>query len=379
MTFVYVAAIGVLLVVAIHLAVGWSLANGLYEGMLRVYPRERVGTVRVRALSGDRLVLEAPAPTQEIGHPGRLGIVWEGGHGTVGDVLTADGLTVTRSFNADVGTPPVCEGPIEGCPAVLLEGYYYRHGPGDVGLKFEETTYKTELGEMAAWAVPAGDGSKWAVLCHGWTAERRELVRMLPELHRRGWSALVIAYRNDPGMPADPTGRYRFGVSEWRDVESAVTDVQTRGASEVILVGCSTGGALVMSFLERSELADAVRGVVLDSPNLVLSETVRLATAGSKATRLMIEVGMWIADLRWRIDWEATDHVARAAECLQVPALVFHGTSDQTVPIVESRALEALVPSLVELVETPAAGHVMSWNADPGRYEAYLGNFLDRI
>jgi len=379
LTILDLVALGVLVVVTAHLVIGWSLANGLHEGMLRVYPRAKTGTVRVREQSGDRIVLEAPAPTQEIGHPGLLGIVWDGGHGSLGDVVAADGPLVTRAFREGVGSPPICVGPIDDCPAVVLDGYYYRHGPADVGLEYEDTSYRSEVGEMAAWLVPGGDGSRWAIMCHGWTAERRELVRMLPELHRRGWSALVIDYRNDPGMPADPTGRYRFGVSEWRDMESAVRDVRERGASEVILVGCSTGGAIVMSFLERSELADEISGVVLDSPNLVLSETVRHGTAGSKATRLMIEVGMWIADLRWRIDWESTNHVIRAGDYLHVPTLVFHGTSDQTVPIVESRALEARVPDLVQLVETPAAGHVMSWNADPGRYEAYLGNFLDQV
>jgi hypothetical protein len=33
----------------------------------------------------------------------------------------------------------------------------------------------------------------------------------------------------------------------------------------------------------------------------------------------------------------------------------------------------------VDLVETPAAGHVMSWNANPERYERYLTGFLSRL
>jgi pimeloyl-ACP methyl ester carboxylesterase len=64
---------------------------------------------------------------------------------------------------------------------------------------------------------------------------------------------------------------------------------------------------------------------------------------------------------------------------LTAPTLVFHGTADQTIPISVSRQLEAKVPDLVELVETPAAGHVMSWNADPERYERYLRSFLERL
>jgi fermentation-respiration switch protein FrsA (DUF1100 family) len=93
----------------------------------------------------------------------------------------------------------------------------------------------------------------------------------------------------------------------------------------------------------------------------------------------MIEFGMWIADLRWKVDWETTNYVQRADSILRVPTLVFHGTSDQVIPISVSRQLEARVPSLVDLVETQAAGHVMSWNADPERYERYLGNFLDSL
>ena len=105
----------------------------------------------------------------------------------------------------------------------------------------------------------------------------------------------------------------------------------------------------------------------------------RRASIDSRATWLMIEFGLWMADLRWKIDWRATDYVERADRILEVPTLVFHGTSDQTIPISVSRRLAARVPDVVELVETPAAGHVMSWNADPERYERYLGNFLDRL
>jgi pimeloyl-ACP methyl ester carboxylesterase len=92
-----------------------------------------------------------------------------------------------------------------------------------------------------------------------------------------------------------------------------------------------------------------------------------------------MEFGMWIADLRWKVDWETTNYVQRAEHILRVPALVFHGTSDQVIPISVSRQLEATVPRLVDLVETPAAGHVMSWNANPERYERYLTGFLSRL
>lgn len=372
-------AVGVIVFVLAHLVIGWFVANGLREGVFRVYPREKERSIRVRSVSDGLIVLEAPEPRQDLGHPGVMGVVWDGGYGTVGDVLAAGDGTITRSFRPVDGEPPICVGRLEGCPPVALDSFAYPEGPGDVGLEHDSTTYQSELGPMGAWSVPTPPGRRWAVMCHGWTAERRELVRMLPVFNQRGWSSLVIDYRNDPGMPVDPTGRHRFGLSEWSDVESAVRHVRDRGAEEIALMGCSTGGALVMAFLEHSQLAEHVSAVVLDSPNLVLADTIRLGTTGLRATRLMIEVGMWLADVRWKVDWDATDYVSRAEAYLRVPTIVFHGTSDHTVPIEESRRLQARIPGLVELVETPAAGHVMSWNADPERYDRYLGRFLDSL
>ena len=334
--------------------------------------------VRARQVTDDRIVLEAPGPRQDTGHPGVVGIAWPGGYGRAGDIIDVDGSRFIRSYEPVSGMPPVCEGDLEACPPVKIDAFAYPHGPDDVGLEYAETTYESPLGEMGAWLVPAA-GTTWAVHCHGWRAERRELVRMLPAFHRAGVTSLVIDYRNDPGAPMDVTGRYRFGLGEWRDLEAAVGHALENGAEDIILSGCSTGGALVMAFLESSPLAERVSGVVLDSPNIILVEAFRRAMRDIRATQLMIECGLWIAGRRWNLDWETTNFVARAPEILSVPTLVFHGTSDQVIPISVSRQLEAVVPELVELVETPAAGHVMSWNADPARYERYLANFLDRL
>ena len=378
MTFLLFAAGGVLVVAAFHLVAGWMVSNALLRRVFLVHPPPKDLTVRVREVGPDRIVLESSLARQDIGHPGTIGLAWDGGYAQVGEVVDVVRARVTRRILALRGTPPVCTGPLEGCPPVELDPYAFPSDPGDVGLAFEETSYRSPLGEMGAWLVPAGSGDRWAIHCHGWTAERREFLRMLPAFHRSGVTSMVIDYRNDPGRPIDPSGRYRFGLAEWEDLEGAVRTALDQGATDLTLSGCSTGGALVMAFLERSELAEEVSRLVLDAPNIVLAETVRLGTREERATPLMVELGMWIADLRWRVDWESTDYVQRASHFLTIPALVFHGTSDHVVPIAVSRRLEALVPDLVELVETQAAGHVMSWNADPARYEARVEAFLRR-
>lgn len=378
MTLLIVAAAGILLVVLVHLVIGWFIANGLHRDALEAGQKPDDPEVRVRDVSFDRIVLEAPGPRQDIGHPGTVGIAWPEGYGRAGDVLDVEDSRFVRIYEPVIGTPPICVGSLEECPAVEIDSFAYPNGPADVGLEYHETTYESPLGTMGAWLVPS-DGRAWAIHCHGWTTEQREHVRMLPAFHRAGITSLVIDYRNDPGVPRDPSGRYRFGLTEWEDLEAAVGKAIEEGAGPIVLNGCSTGGALVMAFLERSPLAGSVSAVVLDSPNIILVDAFRRAIRDSRASWLMLEMGLWIADLRWKIDWETTNFVQRAADILQVPALVFHGTSDHAIPISVSRRLKEAVPHLVELVETPAAGHVMSWNADPPRYERYLGNFFDRF
>ncbi len=375
-----VAAVGVFLFVVFHLVAGWFFSNGLRRETLVVGRRPKDLGVWVRAVVTGRIELESKQPRQDIGHPGVHGIRWSDGYGQVGDVVGASDGRIVRKFDAGTGgLPPICPADLNDCEPIELDGFVYPNDPSDAGLEFSEIEYHSPLGPMRAWLVPSTEDRAWAIHCHGWTAERREHIRMLPTFHDRGLTSLVIDYRGDAGAPSDPSGHYRFGLTEWEDVETAARFALDHGATDLVMTGCSTGGALVMSFLERSDLAGHVIGIVLDAPNIVLADTFRHSMRDLERSRLAKEMGLWIADLRWHIDWEMTNYVQRADKFLHVPALVFHGTSDLTVPISSSRQLQATVPDLVELVETPAAGHVLSWNADPARYETYLARFLEKL
>jgi len=105
-------------------------------------------------------------------------------------------------------------------------------------------------------------------------ATRQETLRLLSVVHDAGFAALVITYRNDEGQPADPSGQYRYGATEWRDLEGAVQYALGQGATAVIPVGISMGGGIVASFLQHSPLASRAVGVVLDAPMLNLGSAV---------------------------------------------------------------------------------------------------------
>jgi fermentation-respiration switch protein FrsA (DUF1100 family) len=140
------------------------------------------------------------------------------------------------------------------------------------------------------------------------------------------------------------------------------------------------GGSIVASFLEHSRMAGLVRGVVLDAPALSLRAAVDLGAQdrslplGLPIPRVLTSTAEWMAGWRFGVNWSATDHLP--GSWLHVPALVFHGTADRTVPVDTSDALRAAHPHLVEEVRVPGADHVESWNASPATYEAREGTFL---
>jgi fermentation-respiration switch protein FrsA (DUF1100 family) len=78
------------------------------------------------------------------------------------------------------------------------------------------------------------------------------------------------------------------------------------------------------------------------------------------------------------VDFDDLDWVRRAGE-IDVPTLVVTGDDDLTVPYGRALALAEKRGDLVELELFAGAGHVGSWNLDPGRYEARIDRFLDTV
>jgi fermentation-respiration switch protein FrsA (DUF1100 family) len=370
----------------LYLGGGMVFANMIHsDALVPLPPTPDYGVYALEAGEGTITLTSAEERDDTI-RPGVAGLAWEGGYGRVGQIIDQDGLTVIREFTVVDGTqPPLCPGALDECDPVDMEGWAFQNDPSDVGLAFDEVTYQSDLGEMGSWVIPAGDGSIWAIHAHGWRAERREALRSLPTFHQSGITSMVIDYRNDVGAPNDPSGLYRFGRSEWADVEAAVHYATEQGAETVTLVGYSTGAAIQMAFLENSEMAGAVGMVVFDSPNVDMAESVRTEAARRTIPGTPIPVppgvtgaALAIADLRWDVGWGEIDYVDRAGSILDRPTLVFHGVADDRVPIEVARRLQEQAPEVVELVEVEEAGHVTSWNVDPTGYEETLARFLDR-
>jgi pimeloyl-ACP methyl ester carboxylesterase len=358
----------ILLVVAL-LGGSWYYSDRLREDLLTPPKDNRPEyDVRVIAVGEDRVTLER---TEDSVLEGTHGLEWPEGYAQIEGILSGGPGRVEREFT-------LLEGSLGPGERVHVDRWAF---PGDpeqaFGIAFDEVAYPSELGAFPAWLVEGTDDT-WVIFVHGKGATRREALRMLEIVAEMGHPSLVITYRNDPEARPSPDGRYHLGESEWRDLEGAVEFALDRGAADIVLVGYSMGGAIVTTFLLRSELAGRVRGAILDAPVLDWGAAVDLEGENRGLPQVLTSVAKWISALRFGIDWDALDKLGEA-ERLEVPILLFHGGSDDAAPIESSDRFAAARPDLVTYRRVPGAEHVGSWNVDPASYEADVGDFLKRV
>jgi uncharacterized protein len=338
----------------------------------------------------DRVVLSATPDTVV---PGRYGLWLDGGegHARIGPILSQDDESVTRALEQ------VDRGTLHPGPARFNQ-YYVAGDPTTAwGIRHEDVLVASEVGDLPTWLVPPAthpgdhpapdlDGI-WAVLVHGRGATREECLRGVPVLHRLGLTTLVPSYRNDRDAPGDSVGRYHFGGTEWRDIESAVEWALEHGARGVVLMGWSMGGAIALQVVSRSRAAEHVQAVVLDAPVVdwgdVLDHTAkinRLPPPVGRIGRGMVRHRLLrrVVGLGEPVDLRTLNWVRRAEE-LATPILLLHSEDDDVVPIGPSRALAAARPELVTFAPWSTARHTKEWNVDPELWESVVSAFLRRI
>jgi hypothetical protein len=250
--------------------------------------------------------------------------------------------------------------------------------------ELEEVSYTSPLGTMDAWHLPA-DGATWVIHVHGLGATPAEAEPLFAPLQDAGYPQLAITYRNDEGQPADPSGYYQYGATEWEDVSGAADLALAGGAESVVLSGFSTGAAHVMSFLSRQP-REMVVGVLMDSPNIDLGQTVDYAASQRELPLIPANVpptlsatAKFITSLRMGVNWKILDYVADADETIRQPVLIHHGTEDLRVPVETSIALARVNPDLIQLIQVEGAGHVESYDVDQQGYVDSVLAFLEEL
>ncbi|WP_033209161.1 alpha/beta hydrolase family protein [Gryllotalpicola ginsengisoli] len=350
-------------------------------------PRRRDEDVQVKAVSPDASVITlSVTPDTLLRGDYSFWFNHDAGHARIGAILSRSGVSVTRRVER------VSFGDLTRAKRGRISGWWYVR-PEELGLPVKSVGIETDGGVAPAWRfnAPKGDdgekSTKWAIHVHGRGTQRQECLRAVPTFREHGWTSLVISYRNDGDGPRSDDGRYGLGSTEWRDVEAAIEYAVDHGATDIVLMGWSMGGAIVLQAATRSMHAGLIRGVVLESPVIDWVDTLRYQAGALHMPDPITESALKLLDAPWggRLTGQSAPiglpelDFVRRADVLTTPILLLHSDDDGYVPAYASRALAARRPDIVTFVRFTRARHTKLWNFDPKKWTKAISKWLDAL
>ncbi len=346
-----------------------------------VQPAGRVPDTRIVALdTAAQTITLTRTPDTEL--PGRYGLFTTGSETylKLGSVLAEDDSTVKRKLLTEVETDSFL------APDAAFSGWYF-DSPQQLQLPYTDERIGTPLGPCPAWLFPAPvESDLWVIQIHGRGTTRAECLRAVPDFRALGFTSLVVSYRNDGEAPRSRSGTYALGATEWRDVDAAIGYAVRAGASRIVLMGWSMGGAIALQVALNSAHRDVIAGLILESPvidwRVVLDYQAKLMHLPAPIKDLAISAlgSEWAGALTRTgpaIPFDRLDVVARAAE-LRHPILILHSDDDGFVPSDASHDLVVARPDLVEMQVFEVARHTKLWNYDQERWTGAIRSWLER-
>ena len=402
-----VKKLGYVLIIFIFVALGgagWFFSGVIYEGGLNpdFNDTESIGTAEDRVLvsniNSNSIVLNVE---EEMWGPllerGIYGIIGQNGDAVVGDIISTNGTLVERSLINLNGT--LVEGDkIRGTSLVVREdtGEFKILGtsswsgqasegvytPKSVsGLDYETIYYQSDLGEFPAYLTNNGDVGI-VIFVHGFRGDysREVFAKMRAgEIVDMGYRSMIISYRNDKGLPKDPSGIFQYGTTEWKDIDGAI-DKALEFTDNVVLWGTSGGGGPISSWLGNVGDKTKVKGIIYEAPVINFWESVEVNGAARYPWVPQQLFGYFkiFTEIRYGIDFEDmnfTDNVINS----DIPVLLFHGDDDEWVPVEMSDLIAENRDTNFTYIRYENVGHVTSWNADPDNYVYQLDTFLSGL
>ncbi|WP_298228312.1 alpha/beta fold hydrolase [Gryllotalpicola sp.] len=384
-----VVPVGMLLGVGAAAAAALAASAVVVARTIVTPPRKPDEPIRILQVAPDSRLVTLSATLDTV-VPGRYSFWFDGdsGHARLGRIVARDNESVTREV------VEVSFGDLVDAKRGRFAGWWYLD-PHELGLPHETVLLETDFGAAPAWrfdpprtkAQRTPRRNLWAIHVHGRGSRRQEALRAVPIFQERGYTSLVVSYRNDGDGPRSDDGRYGLGSTEWRDVDAALRYAVDNGASHVVLMGWSMGGAIVLQAAARTELKDRIDGIILESSVVDWADVLRFQANEVGVPRPTAEGALRMLDApaasrllghRAPIGLPEMNWVERANE-LTKPMLMLHSDDDGVAPPFAPRALAAKRPDIIEFARFDTARHTKLWNYDPERWTAVIGSWLDEL
>ena len=365
----------VLFLSLVLVAFGWYYSNQI----LVPKPYSLMPEFKILAIDKETVtlpILNSKAQFADTRRLGKYNLLWEGGYGSLGDIVEENQQQVVRALTLRKGNLPLV-----GAPA-RLDNWYYRENPlSDHQITYEDLSLVGPIGMVKAWWLPENDtktAKTAVVMLHGRRrGELLETLRIIPTLYDMGYPILAMSYRNHSGSDMSPDGYYHYGLTEWEDAMVGVELLNDKGIENIILYAFSTGCEVAFELLERLEKGK-VTALILDSPMVDTRSVIMHSGKNSGAPVFLTKLALQIASWRSGINWQELDKRQVVSE-YDIPILLIAGTADSTVPIeaVDDFASNVTAPLTYKRIK--GVEHVEAWNYNPILYKAWVREFLTQI
>jgi fermentation-respiration switch protein FrsA (DUF1100 family) len=255
--------------------------------------------------------------------------------------------------------------------------YYLKNpsSPADVGLPYEELTFKSTDGlNLGGWWIPSGGSEKVVIQLHGHAGSMDPDIQYLPTLHQHGCNILMFDFR---GHGRSQGSTVTIGYLERQDVLGAIEFVKQKGYKNISLLGFSMGG--VLAILVGASSLD-VKAVISDSAPVHLTTAMRERVVELGIPRFAAVAIAWLivaaTSLRLGVnlfDYDAARWVGRIAPR---PLYLMHGGADRYVPDFDE-LVQAAGPS-AQVWDVPNIGHTQVINVLHEEYLSRLADFIDK-
>jgi alpha-beta hydrolase superfamily lysophospholipase len=357
------------LVAFVFVVLGWMHSNAIREEFL--LPRGDAGEYPLTVQSNDagRVVITW-TPASE--RPGVWGLESPDAYAQVSTIVRIGDDAVERGITDT-------DGVINTDDAARMDVDAY---PGDPlvahGLGFEDFAIPSDIGPHPAWFVD-GRRSTWMIFVHGRGIDRLgESLRVMPRLVEQGYPVLSMAYRGDVGATPSESGMRMWGLTEWMDLDAAISAAQRKGAKDFVIIGSGAGASVVASYLHSADDISAIRAVIYDSPVLDLEGIVKRWASESGIPAPISWFGRMLTRVRFGMEWGELDQIERADE-FDVPMLLLIGESDPVTPTDEFLTFAEALGDLAVTERFVQGRHTDLWNVDVDRYLDTVEEFLLRI
>ena len=397
-------SLGIFLIIGL-LGVGWYFSGLIYESGLNpeFTETESVGTaedrVIVESITSKSIKLNVEEEQWGVMlENGIYGIIGQNGDAVIGKILNTNGNIIERKL-LQINGSLVTGDRISGSAGLLLDektGIYKILGTSGwsgqatqgiytpksvVDIEYEDIFYQSDIGQFPAYLTSNGDNGV-VIFVHGFRGDySREVFAQLraKDLMNMGFRSMIISYRNDRGLPKDPSGIFQYGVSEWKDIDAAIDEAR-KISENVVLWGISGGGGPVSSWIQNTNDISKVSGIIYEAPVISFWESVEVNGA---ARFPWLPKGLFsyfkiVTELRYGVDFDSMDF-RDAVINSDIPVLLFHGDDDEWVPVEMSDLIAESRNKNFTYIRSENVGHVTSWNADPENYVLQMSVFLSSL